>query len=54
MTRPFADHIKLPLKVIPLQPISRTNEKLHDVRLGRTRRGADISGLGLRRHLAPA
>ena len=54
MTRPFADHIKLPLKVIPLQPISRTNEKLHDVRLRRTRRGADIGGLGLRRYLAPA
>ena len=42
MTRPFADHIKLPLKVIALKPIGRANEKLHDVRLRCTRRRADV------------
>ena len=54
MTGAFADHIKLPLKVIALQPVSRANEKLHDVRLRRARRRADIGGIGFRRHLAPA
>ena len=53
MTRPFADHIKLPLKVIALQAVRRANEKLHDVRLRRARRRADIGGIGFRRHLTP-
>ena len=54
MASAFADHIKLPLKVIALQSIGRADEKLHDVRFGGPRRRADIRRLGLRRHLAPA
>ena len=54
MTGAFADHIKLPFEVISLKPIGRADKELHDVRLCRTSRRTDISGIGFRRHFAPA
>gem|GEM_PF-3687290 len=54
MTRPFTNHIKLSLKVIPFQPISRAYEELHDVRFSCTRCRTDIGLLSTNWHLAPS
>ena len=54
MTRAFADYIQLPLEIVALQSISRSDEELHNARLRRARCRTDIRLLRADRHFAPA
>jgi hypothetical protein len=53
MAGAFTDDVKLALKAIALHALRRTNEKLHNARLGRARAGPHVSLVRLHRHGAP-